>query len=328
MGGDYDVSAYFRSVRRLLRRPPTPSRIRLARMRTEGSVKITVPDDQKSISMAMRCARSGDTILIKPGTYHDSVVLKSGVRILGLDRRWCVVERSEGAPAAFLAAGCRDVSIEGLTVRPGKRDDQRVWSLCVGLAAKDGKLIVGSLSPASALYRGGVRRGDEIVSVNGWSFTNGVFLPYFVALRHPSQETVFSVRASGRRRLLKALPETGTLSDGPYGLLVANSTIGVSNCVLEGFREASIAVVGSRSKLTVRSSKLGGDSKAIKKYTSGATVAVGNVGSESKAPTSKPGRKRRRLPATAPAATAPAATMPAVRGNPKPKRGPAGSATP
>ena len=43
---------------------------------------ITVPDDHKSIQAAIDAARSGDVVLVKPGTYYELLVMKDGVKVV------------------------------------------------------------------------------------------------------------------------------------------------------------------------------------------------------------------------------------------------------
>jgi hypothetical protein len=43
---------------------------------------ITVPDDHKSIQAAINAAGSGDVVLVKPGIYHELLVMKDGVKVI------------------------------------------------------------------------------------------------------------------------------------------------------------------------------------------------------------------------------------------------------
>jgi hypothetical protein len=43
---------------------------------------ITVPGDHKSIQAAVNAAKSGDVVLVKPGTYHELLVMKDGVKLV------------------------------------------------------------------------------------------------------------------------------------------------------------------------------------------------------------------------------------------------------
>ena len=43
---------------------------------------ITVPDDYKSIQAAIDAAKSGDVVLVKPGTYYELLVMKDGVKVV------------------------------------------------------------------------------------------------------------------------------------------------------------------------------------------------------------------------------------------------------
>jgi len=43
---------------------------------------ITVPDDHKSIQAAINAAKSGDVVLVKPGTYYELLIMKDGVKVV------------------------------------------------------------------------------------------------------------------------------------------------------------------------------------------------------------------------------------------------------
>jgi len=43
---------------------------------------ITVPEDYKSIQAAIDAAKSGDVVLVKPGTYYELLVMKDGVKVV------------------------------------------------------------------------------------------------------------------------------------------------------------------------------------------------------------------------------------------------------
>lgn len=43
---------------------------------------ISVPDDYKSIQKAIDAARSGDIVLVKPGTYYELLVMKDGIKLV------------------------------------------------------------------------------------------------------------------------------------------------------------------------------------------------------------------------------------------------------
>jgi parallel beta-helix repeat protein len=44
--------------------------------------RLTVPDDFKSIQSAVDAAKSGDIVLVKPGTYYELIVMKDGVKLV------------------------------------------------------------------------------------------------------------------------------------------------------------------------------------------------------------------------------------------------------
>ena len=77
---------------------------------------IQVPSDASSISAAVAAAKPGDTILVAPGTYHESVrVDVAGITIRGEDRNTVVLDGRDTL-ANGIAVSSNDVAVENLTV--------------------------------------------------------------------------------------------------------------------------------------------------------------------------------------------------------------------
>ncbi len=78
---------------------------------------ISVPTEQATIQDAVDAARSGDLILIEPGTYKEAVkVTTDDIRIRGTDRNSVILDGSHKLANGFYV-GANGVTIENLTVR-------------------------------------------------------------------------------------------------------------------------------------------------------------------------------------------------------------------
>jgi len=92
----------------------------------KGEVKtsrhITVPDQYKSISEAIRHAREGDTVFVKEGSYEESVHLKNGVNLIGEDKDKATIFREAKSQENVLLVDCNDTLVKGLTIEHTGRD--------------------------------------------------------------------------------------------------------------------------------------------------------------------------------------------------------------
>ncbi|MFC0629186.1 right-handed parallel beta-helix repeat-containing protein [Kribbella deserti] len=97
-----------------------------------GPVTIEVPGRAATIGDALAAARPGDTVLVSPGVYRESVqVDKAGVTVRGTDRNSVVID-GEGLRSNGIVVTADRVVVENLTVRghnlngvlvTGMRDD-------------------------------------------------------------------------------------------------------------------------------------------------------------------------------------------------------------
>jgi len=89
---------------------------------TEGcgcpaSATVMVPDDQPTIAAALAVAAPGDTVGICDGTYPETVLLVSGVHILGVDSRFVTLTPGASPDGVVLAYGITDSTwVAGVTV--------------------------------------------------------------------------------------------------------------------------------------------------------------------------------------------------------------------
>lgn len=80
----------------------------------EGAIQV---HEGESIQAAIELARSGDTVYVHAGTYHETITLKQGVNLQGEDRETTILDGQSRYQDVILAQG--DNRIEGLTITGG-----------------------------------------------------------------------------------------------------------------------------------------------------------------------------------------------------------------
>jgi len=78
---------------------------------------ITVPDDYPKIQAAIDAAEKGTTVKIGPGNYEETIILKSGVNIKGLDANSIVIYCDARNGPVLKAENCNQPEISGLTLK-------------------------------------------------------------------------------------------------------------------------------------------------------------------------------------------------------------------
>ncbi|WPB79728.1 NosD domain-containing protein [Archangium violaceum] len=130
---------------------------------------LRVPQDYQRIQAAVDAARAGDTVLVKSGTYFETVRLKSGIQLLGSGARWTILDGG-GAPVKLIDfSGASDVVVAGFTfqnVGTGNLCDAMDVMDCGGdwysaAVYADGHTDQGE-APTSALLMHNVFRNNSI----------------------------------------------------------------------------------------------------------------------------------------------------------------------
>ncbi len=75
---------------------------------------IRVPDDYESIQAGIEAARSGDTVFVAPGIYHERVTLRTGIILLGLGIDSTTIDGSEQGDVII---GADQSVLSGFTIR-------------------------------------------------------------------------------------------------------------------------------------------------------------------------------------------------------------------
>ncbi len=91
-----------------------------------GSTKITVPDNARTIRAGLERADAGDTVFVRKGTYHEKVVLKDGVVLLGESTAETVIKGKSGSP---VVTGADKAVVKNFTIENGDKG-----ILCEGVA--------------------------------------------------------------------------------------------------------------------------------------------------------------------------------------------------
>jgi plastocyanin len=80
--------------------------------------KVIVPDDYSTIQKAVNHANPGSTVIVKPGTYRERVVVPTPDLIIkGVDRFRTILRGSDSKANGFVIDGISDVRIRNMTIR-------------------------------------------------------------------------------------------------------------------------------------------------------------------------------------------------------------------
>src|SRR4029453_2412370 len=85
---------------------------------SQEAATLHVPDDYPTVQKAVDAAEPGDLVLISPGTYQESVSVKTdNLTIRGLDRNEVILDGGFTMDNGFRVAGADGVAIENMTAR-------------------------------------------------------------------------------------------------------------------------------------------------------------------------------------------------------------------
>ena len=110
--GTYNITAYAH---------PVPGETYMGNNRVSEfvtvSTKIVVPDNFPTIQAAVDAAQSGDTILVKEGTYYEHVAINKSVTLIGDDRERTIIDGSSDGTVMNITAS--HVNVTGFTIQKG-----------------------------------------------------------------------------------------------------------------------------------------------------------------------------------------------------------------
>jgi len=95
--------------------PPPPEPLRTRKSRRP---RLLVPDDFTTIQAAVNHARSGTTVVVKPGTYREQVVVTTPRLVIrGVDRFRTILHGNDRMNNGIIVDGANNVTVKNLTVR-------------------------------------------------------------------------------------------------------------------------------------------------------------------------------------------------------------------
>jgi parallel beta-helix repeat protein len=83
-----------------------------------AGVKITVPDNARTIRAGLDRADAGDTVFVRKGIYHERVALKDGVVLLGESTAETIIMGKSGSPVVM---GADKAVIKNFTIENGDK---------------------------------------------------------------------------------------------------------------------------------------------------------------------------------------------------------------
>ena len=84
---------------------------------------IDVPSDYPTIQEGINAANPGDTVFVYPGTYNETIILKSGVKLQGSGTDFTTIDGGSNGSVVKMS-GISDVTISGFTITNGLGDGQ------------------------------------------------------------------------------------------------------------------------------------------------------------------------------------------------------------
>jgi hypothetical protein len=134
-----------------------------------------VPADFSTIQQAIDAAAPGDTVLVAPGTYHEHLVLRSGVRLVGAGA-WQTTLDGDGQGTSLVDyTGARDVLVSGFTLQHVGRSDR-------GCANPDDPFLCSGDWYAAAVFGVGRDPFDGPCGDTSAVITQNVFRDNFIAM--------------------------------------------------------------------------------------------------------------------------------------------------
>jgi len=199
-----------------------------------------VPQDYETIQSAIDASAVGDEVLVDKGSYQETLLIKSGVTLRGVDAKEVILEIGATAPNVITVIEADGVIVENLTVVDGlERTQAEVWTL--GISLSDGK--ISELKEGTSGAECGLQVGDELLEFNGAPLRYSSDLEDAVALSEGAESYAIKVNRGGAE--LEFTLESRLMVDpGWYhsGIKLAVSTATIRNCQMSGFSGVGIYV--------------------------------------------------------------------------------------
>lgn len=238
---------------------PLPTPVSISAANTTGA-RTVAPDGSgvyTTISAAMAEASAGETVTVKPGTYRELVVLRSGVRLVGSGPETTRIEVPSGHRSALLAVDCEGAIVENLTIDGVGFKNISAWSPGFGLAYESGQMVTDAVNPDGPAAGLGIGRGTKVTRFAGREPVNGDQWPlaFEFGAAALNRALDLEVELNGARqsysiepRLLPVVDEGATIT----GVALLRSSVTLSNVVVQNFTGDGVHLAGRDASLTAR----------------------------------------------------------------------------
>jgi hypothetical protein len=219
-----------------------------------------------SIGAAMAESTSGDSIVVKPGTYRELVLMKSGVRLIGSGPEITRVEVQSGQRSALLAEGCTDASVENIAFDGKGFKNLNAWSAGLSLVWRNDRMEVEKVDAGGPAETLGIAPGDVVTRLRGRTPASGDEWPLAFEFGAAAVEGSFNLETmrdgvAQSHRIIPMLVPVVEQQAHVNGAVILRSTITFSNVTVQDFTADGIQLAGSECRAILRDTTSQGNGK-------------------------------------------------------------------
>ncbi len=208
---------------------------------------IVIPSNSyKTIQSGINAANTGDTIRIRAGIYHESlVILKSGIILEGENKANSIIIPQKNTHTTILIIDSSDCTIRNLTIDGKNLSFNRCYGLSFGIRKIGKQIYISKIYNKKIAPYNKLQPGMQIVSVNGkpadYIFIAGLSSNIFELKLHDKTKMIrFQLRSFIH-------PIYGKFTYRPNGIMIVNSTVKIKDCNIKNLGGDGIVVIGSNS---------------------------------------------------------------------------------